>query len=91
MLVEPPRPGSDVVSSGKHHPAHLSIAGQDWRKALGWVIAELLTIKLIFLIGMKILFFSAPNHTLTARAVEARLFPAGGGRVSAVIKEKSHD
>ena len=87
------RPSSDPdeASSGTHQVVRVTIAGADWRKALAWVIAELLIIKLIFLVGIKILFFSAPNHTLTARDVDARLFPAGRGQLSAVIKEKSHD
>lgn len=90
-MLAKPAPDPEKISSGKPYPASTTIAGPDWRKALAWLIAELLVIKLVFLVCIKILFFSVPNHSLTTRDVEARLFPAGRGQISAVTKEKSHD
>lgn len=71
---------------------HASLNGKNWRKALVWVIAELLVIKLLAILAMKLLFFSSPAHDLTARDVDARLFPAASGRAPiTTITEKSHD
>ena len=71
--------------------SRLTIAGQDWRKALAWVIAELLAIKLIALLAIKLLFFSAASHAPTAQDVTARLFPVSANRASPATMEKSHD